>query len=175
MTTEVGMHRLHCTDGPLAGRRVEVTSTLVLGRQAADLEIDDPQVSRRHAAVRPAGDAIEVEDLGSLNGTWVNGSRIDGPTRLAPGDRVRVGDTTFEVEGPAVPPASAGAGEPSARAPATEAARAPVPPPAAPFDPALQRPRQRPGIASRRLTPTLLSFGTVIVTAIALVLYFAMR
>ena len=167
------MHRLHCTDGPLAGRRVEVTSTLVLGRQAADLEIDDPQVSRRHAAVRLAGDAIEVEDLGSLNGTWVNGSRIDGPTRLAPGDRVRVGDTTFEVEGPPVP-AAAGAGEPPAPAPATEAARAPVPPPAAPFDPAPQRTR-RPGIASRRLTPTLLSFGTVIVTAVALVLYFAMR
>jgi hypothetical protein len=39
----------------------------------------------------------------------------------------------------------------------------------------LQRPRRRPGIASRRLTPTLLSFGTVIVTAIALVRYFAMR
>jgi pSer/pThr/pTyr-binding forkhead associated (FHA) protein len=174
MTTEVGMHRLHCTDGPLAGHRVEVTAVLVLGRQAADLVIDDPQVSRRHAGVRPAGDALEVEDLGSLNGTWVNGTRIDGPTRLAPGDRVRVGDTTFEVEGPPVDAASAEAGEPPALAPATEAARAPVPPPAAPFDPAPQRPR-RPGIASRRLTPTLLSFGTVIVTAVALVLYFAMR
>ena len=168
------MHRLHCTDGPLAGHRVEVTAVLVLGRQAADLVIDDPQVSRRHAGVRPAGDALEVEDLGSLNGTWVNGTRIDGPTRLAPGDRVRVGDTTFEVEGPPVDAASAEAGEPPALAPATEAARAPVPPPAAPFDPAPQRPR-RTGIASRRLTPTLLSFGTVIVTAVALVLYFAMR
>jgi predicted component of type VI protein secretion system len=174
MTTEVGMHRLHCTDGPLAGHRVEVTSALVLGRQAADLVIDDPQVSRRHAGVRPAGDALEVEDLGSLNGTWVNGARIEGPTRLAPGDRVRVGDTTFEVEGPPVPADATGAGEPPAPAPATEAARAPVPAPAAPFDPAPQRPR-RPGIASRRLTPTLLSFGTVIVTAVALVLYFAMR
>jgi pSer/pThr/pTyr-binding forkhead associated (FHA) protein len=160
MTTEEGRLRLHCSDGPLAGRRVEVTSTLVLGRQAADLVVDDPQVSRRHAAVRPAGDALEVEDLGSLNGTWVNGTRIDGPTRLAPGDRVRVGDTTFEVEGPA--------------APATEAAPAPTPPPAAPFDPPPQRPR-RPGVASRRLTPTLLSFAAVIVTAVALVLYFAMR
>ena len=174
MTTEVGMHRLHCTDGPLAGHRVEVTAVLVLGRQAADLVIDDPQVSRRHAGVRPAGDALEVEDLGSLNGTWVNGARIEGPTRLAPGDRVRVGDTTFEVEGPPVDAASAEAGEPPALAPATEAARAPVPPPAALFDPAPQRSR-RPGIASRWLTPTLLSFGTVIVTAVALVLYFAMR
>ena len=166
------MHRLRCLAGPLAGQVVEVTSAMVVGRRAADLVVDDPQVSRRHAGLKPAGDALEVEDLGSLNGTWVNGARIEGPTRLAPGDRVRVGDTTFEVEGPPVP--AAGAGEPPAPAPATEAARAPVPPPAAPFDPAPQRTR-RPGIASRRLTPTLLSFGTVIVTAVALVLYFAMR
>jgi predicted component of type VI protein secretion system len=174
MTTEVGMHSLHCTDGPLAGHRVEVTETLVLGRQAADLVIDDPQVSRRHAALRPAGDALEVEDLGSRNGTWVNGTRIDGPTRLAPGDRVRVGDTTFEVE--ALPVAGAPAGpEAPAPAAATEAAQAPVPPPDRPFDPPPQRPHRPAGVASRRLTPTLLSFGTVIVTAIALVLYFAMR
>ena len=168
------MHALRFTAGPLAGRRVEVTSALVLGRQAADLVIEDPQVSRRHASVRPAGDTLEVEDHGSRNGTWVNGARVDGTTLLAPGDRVRVGDTTFEVEGPPVDAASAEAGEPPALAPATEVARAPVPPTAAPFDPAPRRPR-RPGIASRRLTPTLLSFGTVIVTAVALVLYFAMR
>jgi predicted component of type VI protein secretion system len=165
------MHRLHCTDGPVAGQRVEVTSALVVGRQAADLVVDDPQVSRRHAALRPAGGDLEVEDLGSLNGTWVNGSRINRPTRLAPGDRLRVGDTTFEVEGPPVPAAAAA---PAVPAPATEAARAPVPAPAAPFDPPPQRPRRQ-GIASRRLTPTLLSFGAVVATAVALVLYFAMR
>jgi pSer/pThr/pTyr-binding forkhead associated (FHA) protein len=158
------MPALRFTAGPLAGRRVEVTAALVLGRQAADLVVEDPQVSRRHASLRPAGDALEVEDLGSLNGTWVNGARIQGATRLAPGDRVRVGDTTFEVEGPPVPAAP------------TQASPEPVPAPALPFDPPPQRrPRRRPGVATRRLTPTLLSFGTVIATAIALVLYFAMR
>jgi pSer/pThr/pTyr-binding forkhead associated (FHA) protein len=136
----------------------------VLGRQAADLVIEDAQVSRRHASVRPAGDALEVEDHGSLNGTWVNGARVDGTARLAPGDRVRVGDTTFEVEGPAV------------RAAPTEVSPRPAPPPALPFDPSPQLPpRRRSGVASRRLTPTLLSFGTVVVTAIALVWYFALR
>jgi pSer/pThr/pTyr-binding forkhead associated (FHA) protein len=156
------MHALRFTAGPLAGRRVEVASALVLGRQAADLVIEDPQVSRRHASVRPAGDTLEVEDHGSRNGTWVNGARVDGTTRLAPGDRVRVGDTTFEVEGPAVSVAP------------TEASPRPAPP--LPFDPSSQRPpRGRSGVASRRLTPTLLSFGTVVVTAIALVWYFAMR
>jgi pSer/pThr/pTyr-binding forkhead associated (FHA) protein len=158
------MHALRFTAGPLAGRRVEVTSALVLGRQAADLVLEDPQVSRRHASVRPAGDALEVEDHGSLNGTWVNGARVGGATRLAPGDRVRLGDTVFEVEGVAVVAAP------------TEASPQPVAPPARPFDPAPQRPpRRRPGVATRRLTPTLLSFGTVVVTAVALVLYFAMR
>jgi pSer/pThr/pTyr-binding forkhead associated (FHA) protein len=157
------MHTLRFTDGPLAGRRVEVTSALGLGRQATDLVIEDPQVSRRHASVRPAGDALEVEDLGSRNGTWVNGTRVDGTTRLAPGDRVRMGDTTFEVEGVAV------------RAAPTEAGPEPVPPPPLPFAPSPQRPPRRRRVATRRLTPTLLSFGTVIVTAVALVLYFAMR
>jgi pSer/pThr/pTyr-binding forkhead associated (FHA) protein len=156
------MLRLRFVTGPLAGREVEVASALVLGRQAADLVIEDPQVSRRHASVRPAGDALEVEDHGSRNGTWVNGARIGGTTRLAPGDRVRVGDTTFEVEGPA------------GRAAPTEASPRPAPP--LPFDPSPQRPpRRRSGVASRRLTPTLLSFGTVVVTAIALMWYFAAR
>jgi FHA domain len=171
------MHGLRFTAGPLAGSRVEVTSALVLGRRAADLVIEDPQVSRRHASVRPAGDALEVEDLGSLNGTWVNGTRIAGPTRLVPGDRVRVGDATFEVEGSSAP---APVEEAPAPAPPTQASPEPVPEPAPeparPFDPPPQRqPRRRPGVATRRLTPTLLSFGVVIATAVALVLYFAMR
>ena len=161
------MHRLRFTDGPLTGREVEVASVLVLGRQA-DLVIEDAQVSRRHASVRPAGDALEVEDLGSKNGTWVNGARIAGAVRLAPGDRVRVGDTTFEVEATSAP----------APAPAEErpaAATRPEPEPALPFDPPPQRPGRQSAVATRRLTPTMLAFGTVIATAIALVLYFAMR
>jgi pSer/pThr/pTyr-binding forkhead associated (FHA) protein len=160
------MHRLRFTDGPMAGREVEVASVLVLGRQAADLVIEDAQVSRRHASVRPAGDALEVEDLGSKNGTWVNGGRIAGAVRVASGDRVRVGDSTFQVE---LDPASASADERPAGAALTE------PTPALPFEPPPQRPDPRPGVATRRLTPTVLAFGTVIVTAIALVLYFAMR
>ena len=128
------MHRLQFTAGPLAGRGVEVTSALVLGREGADLVIEDPQVSRRHAAVRPAGDALEIEDLGSLNGTWVNGARVTGKVRLALGDQVRVGDSSFEVEGPPV------------RAAPTEASHAADPAPPLAFSPPPQRPaRRRPG------------------------------
>jgi pSer/pThr/pTyr-binding forkhead associated (FHA) protein len=39
-----------------------------------------------------------IEDLGSSNGTWVNGVRIEGPTALAPGDVVRIGQLTVRVE-----------------------------------------------------------------------------
>jgi len=171
------MHRLRVLAGPLAGQVIEVAEAMVVGRQAADLVVDDPQVSRRHAGLDPAGGALEVEDLGSLNGTWVNGARITGPVRLAAGDQVRIGDTTFEVEAPpAEAPAATEAEAPAAPVvTATEVARASVPAPAAAFDPPPQRPRRPPGVASRRLTPTVLSFGAVVVTAIALVLYFAMR
>ncbi|HSO55953.1 MAG TPA: FHA domain-containing protein, partial [Actinomycetes bacterium] len=138
------------------------------GREAADLVIEDPQVSRRHASVRPAGDSLEIEDLGSLNGTWVNGARLTGKVRLALGDQVRVGDSFFEVEVEAEATA--------VRAAPTEAGQAPAPAPPLAFSPPPRRPaRRRPTVATRRLTPTLLSFGTVIATAIALVLYFAMR
>jgi pSer/pThr/pTyr-binding forkhead associated (FHA) protein len=157
------------TSGPLAGRQVEVTAMLVLGRQAADLPIDDPEVSRRHAALRPADDGLEIEDLGSLNGTWVNGTRIQGAVRLEAGDRVQLGDTSFEVR-----MGLAEATVVSARPAAGPAA--PAAAPAAAFSPPSQRrPPRRPTVATRRLTPTLLSFGVVIATAVALVLYFAMR
>jgi len=64
-------------EGPLAGQRVRVETQLVIGRVDADITLDDPLVSRRHAVIRPSGDALEVEDLGSLNGTWVNGRRLE--------------------------------------------------------------------------------------------------
>jgi pSer/pThr/pTyr-binding forkhead associated (FHA) protein len=172
------MSRVVFTSGPLAGRDVEVTAALVLGRQAADLLIEDPEVSRRHAALRPAGDGLELEDLGSLNGTWVNGARIQGPVRLEPGDRVQLGDTSFEVRSGWAQPTVANPRPDGARPAELEGARLAEREAArpAPFSPPTQRrTTRRPTVATRRLTPTLLSFGVVIATAIALVLYFAMR
>jgi predicted component of type VI protein secretion system len=186
----VAMPALVVRSGPLAGRRVEVGAELVLGREHADVTLDDEEVSRRHALVRPVPGGLEVEDLGSLNGTWVNGARIERAARLAPGDELRVGTITLAVEaGPAAAPAtkSAPAAEAAPPAPAAgEADRAGTPVPAGPAAPAAPpmprlgafapppRPRRR-SVASRRLTPTLLSFGAVIVTAVALLVYFAGR
>src|SRR5919204_2794011 len=94
------MFALRMRDGPLAGERFEVAGELVLGRENADITIgSDPLISRRHAVVRPVDSALEIEDLGSLNGTVVNSEKLEGPRRLQPGDVIMVGSTTIEVEG----------------------------------------------------------------------------
>lgn len=75
-------HALELRDAPL-----------VMGRSTAcQLVLDDALVSRRHAQVRLIQGVPTVEDLGSVNGVHVNGSRITGPTPLRPGDRVLVGN-----------------------------------------------------------------------------------
>jgi DNA-binding winged helix-turn-helix (wHTH) protein len=64
----------------------------VLGRDPDSvIWIDSPRASRRHAIIRVAGAEATIEDLGSKNGTLVNGSRVESPTRLRDGDRVEVG------------------------------------------------------------------------------------
>jgi pSer/pThr/pTyr-binding forkhead associated (FHA) protein len=52
---------------------------------------DSPRVSRHHARVRVASERLVVEDLGSRNGTWLRGRRIEGSAELAAGDAVSVG------------------------------------------------------------------------------------
>jgi putative ABC transport system ATP-binding protein len=93
------MNQIVIKEGPLGGNRYEIERDVVLGRGDADLKIDDNELSRRHALLRPVDGVLEVEDLGSLNGTWVNGNRIPAATRLAPGDVVRLGGTVIEVLG----------------------------------------------------------------------------
>jgi len=74
---------------------------VVLGRsREADVIVDDPNVSRRHAEVRPSGGSWIVRDLGSTNGVKVNGRRIQGPQSLKRGDVIELGTArvTFELE-----------------------------------------------------------------------------
>jgi two-component system response regulator AtoC len=59
--------------------------------RGATITLDSDKVSRMHARVRRTGDVIEVEDLGSRNGTRVNGDKIEGPRRIVTGDEVSVG------------------------------------------------------------------------------------
>jgi uncharacterized Zn-binding protein involved in type VI secretion len=72
---------------------------VAIGRQADNtIILGDPQVSRHHAAISWQASAYLVVDLGSANGTYVNGQRIAGPTLLRHGDVLRVGGTVFDVQ-----------------------------------------------------------------------------
>jgi len=85
--------------GPSAGRRYEVVSELTIGRSpSCEIQLEDDKVSRRHAHVFLSEGQVRVRDLGSRNGTLVNGERLQGEARLLPGDRIQVGETTALYE-----------------------------------------------------------------------------
>jgi len=92
------MPALIVKEGPSAGHRVEVTGETVLGRAESELLQHDTEVSGRHAVVGPGPGGLEVEDLGSSNGTFVNEHRIEDTTSLNAGDVLRLGQTSFDVE-----------------------------------------------------------------------------
>ena len=78
---------------PLPPVRVETGAEITMGRSpACTLALPSAQASRHHAVVRAEDDAVIVEDLGSTNGTFVNGLRLTGTHRLEAGDRIQVGD-----------------------------------------------------------------------------------
>jgi hypothetical protein len=91
--------QLHIIEGPGAGQALGVEGAAVIGRDPASaaLVVDDPEASRRHASLIPEGQSLNVEDLGSTNGTFVNGERLVGAQVLVPGDRLRVGTTVLEL------------------------------------------------------------------------------
>lgn len=69
-----------------------------LGRGAGnDVAISDVLASRHHAVLRPAGKQIMVEDLGSLNGTFLNGRRVAGQATAQPGDRLTIGNSDYRI------------------------------------------------------------------------------
>jgi class 3 adenylate cyclase len=70
---------------------------LEVGRDSPGLLIDDPQASRSHLRLSPAPDGVVVTDLGSTNGTLLDGKPIEEPTKLVAGSRVLIGATAIEV------------------------------------------------------------------------------
>lgn len=83
--------------GPQAGSVYPLRgSTLTIGRYPDNyIVVDDPLISRYHARLTAQGSTFVLEDLGSANGTWVNGIRLAGPAVLRPGDVIGLGQ---EVE-----------------------------------------------------------------------------
>jgi hypothetical protein len=74
--------------------------SLTVGRGSQnDIALDgDDFASARHARIEPRRDGVWVEDIGSTNGTFVNGARLSKPRRLSPGDVIRVGSTDIRYE-----------------------------------------------------------------------------
>ena len=86
--------------GPKRGVRLEIDEQATLGRSSdADLQLVDGKVSRLHCRFTVRGGRLEVEDLGSHNGTYVNGEKLSAARALAAGDEVAVGDSLFLVDG----------------------------------------------------------------------------
>src|SRR6266581_2674565 len=89
---------LEVVEGPGAGTQVQLSGPLVVGRsEAVAFKVHDELVSREHARITPYEGGAVVEDLGSTNGTFVNGNEIHGATRITAGDQVQVGVTVIEV------------------------------------------------------------------------------
>src|SRR5689334_7442971 len=71
---------------------------LTLGRSSyASIVVNNPLASREHAILRPVAGGLEVVDLGSKNGTYVNGDRLLGSRPIAPGDRIKIGTVVVEI------------------------------------------------------------------------------
>jgi FHA domain len=83
------------------GSSVELAGSTVAGRDAGSgIRLDgDDFASARHARIDPRPDGVWVEDLGSTNGTFVNGEQITARHKLRPGDVLRVGATELRLEG----------------------------------------------------------------------------
>lgn len=85
--------------GPQAGRRHEIDAEVTMGRSpSCTIALEDAKVSRKHVRIAMVGGEARVSDLGSRNGTLVNGEKIEGEVTLLPGDRLQVGDSTILFE-----------------------------------------------------------------------------
>lgn len=102
-TTTLG--RLVVIDSPAseppAGHVFAIDAITTLGRDVNNsIVVDDPFASAEHAVLTFRGSAWYVEDLGSTNGSYVNGHRVDGVATIGFGDELQVGQVRFRLERP---------------------------------------------------------------------------
>ena len=96
-----GAWTLAIVKGPreLLNTKVAVTVPIVVGRSpGADIVLGDDFVSGRHLRVSPVGEAAVAEDLGSTNGTLLNGNPLTAPTSLQVGDAIDIGAVRLKVD-----------------------------------------------------------------------------
>jgi predicted component of type VI protein secretion system len=136
---------------PMEGREHALEADVTVGREGCDVVLADPEVSRRHAALRRTADGAAVEDLGSTNGTFVNGEKVTGLRPLNDGDVVSFGNTEWVLRTAA---AAAAIGSPqvtAARSVPVEPPAPPAPEPAPPApEPVAPAPPAAPAAAERR-------------------------
>jgi hypothetical protein len=144
--------------GAAQGTRIAVPlGGLVIGRSGSpDGRLgDDPALSRQHAVIvhSDRGELV-VSDLGSTNGTFLNGSRVEGSALVRPGDTIELGNTKLKAIGPspAASPATAQASPGGAQSPPPPAHPAAAPP-AHPAAPAAAAPAQVPAAVAHPATP----------------------
>jgi hypothetical protein len=81
------------------GTAFEIGESATLGRSpTADVRIDDPYASSAHARIFPRGQFMYIEDMGSTNGTYLNGRQLRKPEQLRVADVVRIGDTEYRYQ-----------------------------------------------------------------------------
>ncbi len=91
--------RVESAAGLRDGVAYDLSDGAVLGRgDQVDIQLEDSFASTSHARLVPQGDVVVLEDLGSTNGTYLNGEPLRGPQPLHVGDRIRIGDSEFTFE-----------------------------------------------------------------------------
>ena len=91
--------RVQTAAGLRAGSAYSLSEGAVLGRgDQADIRLEDTFASSQHARLSPHGEVMVLEDLGSTNGTYLNEEPLRGPQPLHPGDKIRIGDSSFTFE-----------------------------------------------------------------------------
>jgi pSer/pThr/pTyr-binding forkhead associated (FHA) protein len=88
------------TQGIQTGQSAALADGVIMIGRGADCQIilDDDYVSTRHARVVSGENGVYVEDMGSTNGSYVNGQRITAPTTITMSDTVRIGKTILRLE-----------------------------------------------------------------------------
>ena len=91
--------RVETGAGLQAGSAYDLSDGALLGRgDQADIRLEDGFASSAHARLVPQGDVMVLEDLGSTNGTYLNGEPLRGASPLHAGDTIRIGDSEFRFE-----------------------------------------------------------------------------
>jgi pSer/pThr/pTyr-binding forkhead associated (FHA) protein len=81
------------------GERVDVNDGITIGRSpTADIQIDDPFASSAHARIFSRAQFMYIEDMGSTNGTFLNGRQLRKPEQLKVADSIRIGDTEYRYQ-----------------------------------------------------------------------------